>query len=82
MHITVAHIDLILLAEIPIHALVPLNRIVVGGGVDDVIVECLSAVRIRHRIKLENVLCDRIDLTLAEDIVLTVARQLIGGAAP
>src|SRR6266702_3053397 len=78
--IAVAHIRLVPRTDVPIQPLVPLNRIVVRGGVDDVIIDCLSAVRIRHRIKLQNILCDRINLTLAEDVVLTVARQLIGCA--
>ena len=45
--IAVAHIRLVPRTDVPIQPLVPLNRIVVRGGVDDVIIDGLSAVRIR-----------------------------------
>src|SRR5258707_12912431 len=80
MDIAVAHIRLVPRTDVPIQPLVPLNCIVVRRGVDDVIIDCLSTVGIRQRIKLQNILCDQINLTLPEDVVLTVARELIGRA--
>src|SRR5579859_4823180 len=74
MPVTVASVGLVLLIDIPIDALVPLDDVVRLAQVDVVVVVRLPrGACVGVGVEVKNALCDAVDLARAEDIVLSVA---------
>src|ERR1700733_306366 len=81
MCVAVPRVGLILYADVPIQALVPLKRVVLGSKIDVVVVVRIAVVGVRHRIKIQNVLSNWIDLVRAEYIRLAIASKWFTGVS-
>ena len=73
MDIAEAAVCLVLGADVVIQSLIPADHVVLLGHVDDIVVICVSIVRVWSRIQIEDVLCYRIELAGAVNILLTIA---------
>ena len=73
VQVAVARIGLVLGADIPVHALVPLNGVVGLGDVLHQVAVGFAAVGVRRRIHVQDLQRDRIDLARTEGVGLPVA---------
>src|SRR5580698_3728630 len=73
--ITHAEECLIVLARVPVDAAIPLHGIVQVVAVYNVVVIGLAAIGVGQWVKIEKALCDGIDLSGAEHVLLAIAGQ-------